>query len=72
MIGFREILRWIRSNLVLFLVLAFLALQFMTWRAVVNLSRYFPGEPPECSRLNPCTVELSEFSLRQITNKLGR
>jgi hypothetical protein len=65
-IGFREILRWLRANLVPMLVLSFVVLQFLTWRELVDLKRYFPSSPPDCNWYRPCYFELGEHSLRQL------
>jgi hypothetical protein len=65
-IGFREIWRWIRANLVLMLVLSFVVLQFLTWREIVDLKRYFPSSPPDCSSYRPCYFELGQYSLQKL------
>jgi hypothetical protein len=69
MIGFREIIRWIRANLILFLFASLVALQFLTWRSIVDLARELPRDPPDCSSYKPCMVELSEYSLRQLRSR---
>jgi hypothetical protein len=71
-LGLREIYRWVRSNLVLILVLSLLTLQFLTWRAIVDLKRYLPGDPPDCNSSSPCTVELTEYTIKQLAARMAR
>jgi hypothetical protein len=62
----RRVLAWLRSNLLVLIFGAMLILQFMTWRALEDLRRYMPGDPPACDTYHPCTVELSQDSIDQV------
>jgi len=57
---------WFRRRLVLIIVVIMLLLQFLTWRELVDLKRYFPSSPPDCDSYRPCYFELDENSLRQL------
>jgi hypothetical protein len=53
---FRALLAWLRRNLLVFIFAGMLALQFVTWMAILDLRRYFSGEPPKCDFNHPCHV----------------
>jgi hypothetical protein len=53
---FWAVIAWLRRNLLPMIFAALLVLQFLTWRAILDLRRYFPGEPPDCDSNHPCHV----------------
>jgi hypothetical protein len=56
---FWAIIAWFRRNLLVMIFGALVVLQFLTWRAILNLRNYFPDEPvppPQCDSVEPCHV----------------
>jgi hypothetical protein len=51
---------WLRRNLLVMIFAAMLLLQFLTWQAILDLRRYFPGSPPDCNYYNPCHVVIDK------------
>ena len=63
---------WFRQRLVLIIVSVMLFLQFMTWRAIVDLQRHLPSDPPDCNSSSPCTVQLTDDTIRQLAARISR
>jgi hypothetical protein len=63
---------WFRQRLVLLIVCSMLFLQFMTWRAIVDLQRHLPSDPADCNSSSPCTVQLTDDTIRQLAARLSR
>jgi hypothetical protein len=61
--------QWARSRLVLMLVCAFAILQFLTWRAVVDVANNLPRNPPSCSSYDPCAVSIDERTIKRLQPK---
>jgi hypothetical protein len=57
---FWAIIAWLRRNLLVIIFAGMLALQFLTWRVIIDLRRYFPGEPPDCDFYHPCHVVIDK------------
>lgn len=57
---------FLRRNLLVILFAVLIVSQLLTWRAIVELGRQLPRDPPRCSAGSPCVVEMNEFTLRQL------
>jgi len=57
---FGALLAWLRRNLLVIIFATMLALQFVTWMAVLDLRRYFSNEVPKCDSHNPCHVVIDK------------
>jgi len=57
---FRAFLTWLRRNLLAIIFAAMLALQFVTWMAILDLRRYFSGDVPKCDSYRPCHVVIDK------------
>ena len=57
---------WFRQRIVLLIVCIMLFLQFMTWRSIEGMRRDLPSSPPRCSTYDPCVVELTPYTIRQL------
>jgi len=63
---FAAIYSWFRQRLVLLIVGVMLLLQFITWRSIEEMRRELPSSPPRCSTYDPCVVELTPYTIRQL------
>lgn len=57
---YRAFLAWLRRNLLVIIFAGILALQFVTWTAILDLRRYFSGELPKCDSHRPCHVVIDK------------
>jgi len=69
----RKCFQWIRANLLLFIFLAIVLLQYFQWEELRQIRRHvgYSPDPPQCSERSPCVVELDDSAIGKLANEIG-
>ncbi len=63
----------IRANLLLFILLAVVLLQYFQWEELRQIRRdvHYAPDPPRCIDGSPCVVELDNSTISKLANEIG-